>query len=167
MKTWTDTEILVLKENYNKVSNDELCKLLPLKTELAIYKKAYNLGMRKTKEISFLNRSNARKGEKSSNWNGGVRKTRKGYRQILMPHHKRSDSNGYVMEHIVVFEKESGITVPNGCCIHHLNGIKDDNRIENLCMMTRSSHTIFHHSGSKRSDETRKNISESKRKKNE
>lgn len=84
-----------------------------------------------------------------------------------MPNHKRADSSGYVMEHIVVYEKESGIEIPDGCCIHHLNGIKNDNRIENLCMMTNSAHTVFHHTGAKRSNETKKKISESRRLKHE
>lgn len=92
-----------------------------------------------------------------------LKKTSKGYRQVLMPEHKRADINGYVMEHIVIYEKETGIEVPPNCCIHHLNGIKDDNRIENLCMMTNSAHTVFHHTGKRVSKETKIKISESKR----
>lgn len=80
-----------------------------------------------------------------------------------MPEHKRADKSGYVMEHILIFEKESGIEIPNGCCIHHLNGIKDDNRIENLCLMTHSAHTVFHHKGIPCSPETIEKIKESKR----
>ena len=53
------------------------------------------------------------------------------------------------MEHILIFEKETGVKVPNNCCIHHLNGIKTDNRIENLCMMLHSAHTTFHNTGRK------------------
>ena len=107
-------------------------KLFPNKSELAVYKKAYSLGIRKNKEIEFINRSNARKRENSSNWKGGIKKTAKGYRQLLMPEHRRADVSGYVMEHIVIYENETGIEIPPNCCIHHLNGIKDDNRIENL-----------------------------------
>lgn len=164
MRSWTNDEINLLVQNYNSSTNDELYAMFPNKTNLAIYQKAYKLGLRKTKEMEFANRSKAHKGDKCPRWKGGTRKTRKGYRQILMPQHKRADSCGYVMEHIVVFEKESGISVPDDCCIHHLNGIKDDNRIENLCMMTHSSHTKLHHVGTKRSDTTKKAISESKKK---
>lgn len=144
MKTWSETETSILVNNYNSVSNDELYKLLPGKTPLAIYKKAYSLGLKKDKKINFLNRSNARKGEKGSKWNGGISHTRKGYKLILKPEHPRADSRGYVLEHIYVFEKETGIQIPKGCCIHHINGIKDDNRISNLCMMTHSAHTTMH-----------------------
>ena len=141
---------------------------------MAIYKKAYSLNLKRDEEIKFLNRSKAKSGKNASNWNGGgggwnggVRRTSKGYIQILMPEHKRADKGGYVMEHILVYEKATGIEVPRNCCIHHLNGIKNDNRIENLYMMTNSAHTIYHHTGQKRSEETRKRISESKRKKYE
>lgn len=160
MKSWTDEEVKILKENYNKLSNEGLIKLFPNKSFQAIYKKAYNLGLRKTPEIEFLNRSEVRKGEKNSNWKGGRKKTPNGYVQVHMPNHPRADKNGYVMEHIVVFEEVTGITVPCNCCVHHLNGIKGDNRIENLCMMEFGAHTVMHHTGHKNSAETREKISQ-------
>lgn len=162
MKTWTQEEITILEANYNSVSNETLYKLIPSKSPLAIYKKAYKMGLRKTSEIEFLNRSIANKGEKARHWNGGKRMTRAGYRQILCPEHPRADSSGYVMEHILVWEAATGVAVPNNCCIHHLNGDKTDNRIQNLCMMQRSAHTVHHHEGAKRSAETRKRISEAR-----
>lgn len=164
---WSEEEVLLLKDKYSCSTNNELIALFPNKTFLAIYKKAYSLNLKRDEEIKFLNRSKAKSGKNATNWNGGVRRTSKGYIQILMPEHKRADKGGYVMEHIVVYEKATGIEVPRNCCIHHLNGIKNDNRIENLCMMTNSAHTIYHHTGQKRSEETRKRISESKRKKYE
>lgn len=122
------------------------------------------MGLRKTAEIEFLNRSDARRREKAANWKGGVRTTMAGYRQVLLPDHPRADSCGYVMEHIVIWEKATGVPVPKGCCIHHLNGDKADNRIQNLCMMQLTAHTAFHHTGAKRSEETKKKISEQRRK---
>ena len=156
---WTADEVSVLLANYNRVGNTTLHQMIPDKTPLAIYKKAYKLGLRKSPEIEFLNRSESKKGEKSSNWNGGVRKTKKGYRMVLCPGHHRADTAGYVLEHIFVWEKESGIPLPDNCCVHHLNGIKDDNRIENLCVMLQKAHTVHHHTGAKRSESTKALIS--------
>ena len=81
------------------------------------------------------------------------------YRQILMPSHRRADSSGYVMEHIAVWERETGLEIPENCVIHHLNGVKDDNRIENLSLMERGAHTILHHTGTHLSEETKSKIS--------
>jgi hypothetical protein len=144
MALWTDSEVQILIENYNKVTNDILEQLIPSKTYLAIYKKAYKLGLRKAANIEFANRSLAKRGERCNFWNGGFTITTKGYRAIKMPSHPRADSKGYVLEHILIFEKAAGISVPEGCCVHHINGNKSDNRIENLCMMTHSSHTAMH-----------------------
>lgn len=144
MKTWSEAEVELLKENYNKVSNEELCKLIPNKSFIGIYKKARALGIRKDPQIEYLNRSIVRKRDKGSNWKGGKGKTTKGYVQILCPEHERANARGYVLEHIYVFEKESGIKVPPNCCVHHINGDRTDNRIENLCMMTHSGHSIYH-----------------------
>ena len=62
MNRWTKEEVEILKENYNKLSNENLTKLFPNKSFQAIYKKAYHLGLRKTSDIEFLN---SRKSEKA------------------------------------------------------------------------------------------------------
>jgi hypothetical protein len=160
---WTVDEVSILLEKYNSVGNSTLQQMFPDKTPLAIYKKAYKLGLRKAPEIESLNRSEARKGEKGANWKGGIKTTKKGYRMVLCPDHHRADKCGYVMEHILVWEKESGTNLPDNCCIHHLNGIKNDNRISNLCVMLHNAHTAYHHTGAKRSLETREKISKAKR----
>ena len=163
LKTWTHEETETLLKNYNRVTNTELKRLIPNKSPQGIYKKAYKMGIRKSSEIKFKNRSEAHSGEKSPNWNGGKSKNRKGYILVHCPENHRADSKGYVMEHILVWERETGILVPPNCCIHHLNGIKDDNRIENLCLMKFSSHTVFHHLGKHESEETKKKISEKRK----
>lgn len=163
-KTWALEETKLLIENYNKVDNSELQKLIPNKSFNGIYKKAYKMGLRKSEEIEFLNRSKSKKGDKSSNWNGGKTTNRKGYVLILCPGHHRADAKGYVMEHIVVWENATGIPVPRDCCIHHLNGKKNDNRIENLCLMKFSAHTIYHHLGTHMSDESKNKQREARNK---
>ena len=68
---------------------------------------------------------------------------------------------------LAIYKKAYSLNLKKDEEIKFLNRIKNDNRIENLCMMTNSAHTIYHHTGQKRSEETRKRISESKRKKYE
>ncbi len=88
-----------------------------------------------------------------------MKKTRKGYIVTVKHGHHRADSNGCVMQHILVWEEHTGIKVPDNCVVHHLNGDKSDNRIENLCLMERGAHTTYHHMGTHRTKEAKENMS--------
>lgn len=46
-------------------------------------------------------------------------------------------------EHRLVWEAAYG-PIPEGCCVHHLNEDKLDNRLENLVCMSRSEHMRLH-----------------------
>uniref|UniRef100_A0A6M3IG98 Putative homing endonuclease n=1 Tax=viral metagenome TaxID=1070528 RepID=A0A6M3IG98_9ZZZZ len=48
----------------------------------------------------------------------------------------------YRAEHIIVWEQANNKTLPKGWVVHHLNGIRDDNRIENLFGMPRKRHNL-------------------------
>lgn len=73
-------------------------------------------------------------GEKHHNYQGGKRK-RDGYIQILKRNHPFSDKKGYVLEHRYIMEQYLGRYLKSNEVIHHLNGIKNDNRIENLILL--------------------------------
>lgn len=160
---WSSEETQFLLDNYNLLTNKQLEDHFTNRTWSTIYSKAKKLGLYRDKNIEFKNRSAARSGEKNSSWNGGRMQNKAGYILVLKKGHHHSDKKGYVMEHIYVWENETGLEVPPGCCIHHLNGNKQDNRIENLCLMSHKAHTIFHHTGLHRSYETRLKISEKAR----
>ena len=163
MKRWTKEETEKLIKLYNKLDNEELLKHFD-RSYTAIYKKARKLGLCLSPEMKFNNRSKARSGSKSASWNGGRKKTNKGYILVLNKEHPRSSNNeGYVFEHILNMERHIGRYLKDDEVVHHINGIKDDNRIENLKLMTHGEHTRLHHTGSKRSLETRKRISKAKR----
>jgi len=83
-----------------------------------------------------------RYGKEAPGWRGGKRFSAQGYIEIYSPeaakHRGRKDK--YVLEHILVWEYIHNKQLPEGWVIHHLNGIKIDNRPENLIAMPRGKH---------------------------
>ena len=75
---------------------------------------------------------------------GHEKKRRDGYIKVYAPDHPHCTADGYVMKHILVVEKEIGRYITKDECVHHINRIRDDNRIENLRLMTKSDHMSMH-----------------------
>lgn len=75
---------------------------------------------------------------------GHEKKRTDGYIKVYVPDHPRSTSDGYVLKHILVIERSIGRCLNDDECVHHINHIRDDNRIENLRLMTKSEHMSMH-----------------------
>ena len=80
-----------------------------------------------------------RSGDGHPNWKGG-RKTREdGYISIYSPRHPRADSQHRVFEHRLVMEQMLGRPILPTEVVHHINGVRDDNRRENLALCNNQS----------------------------
>lgn len=71
--------------------------------------------------------------------------THNGYKMIRMLNHPYKDAKGYVREHVLIMEDYLGRYVLPDEVVHHIDGDKLNNDIENLELCTLAAHTSWHH----------------------
>lgn len=75
---------------------------------------------------------------------GHLKQHASGYVQAYVPEHPHATADGYVFLHTVVMERAIGRYLNNDEVVHHINHIKNDNRLENLTLMNRHEHQSMH-----------------------
>jgi len=88
-------------------------------------------------------------GERENNvlWTGKTRrKSSAGYVEVRLPFSHRFSKYarpcGYILEHRLVMMEHLNRPLLKTEFVHHINGIKDDNRIENLQLVSKADHSI-------------------------
>lgn len=97
-------------------------------------------------------KTKARYGNKHHNWKGGRIISTQGYIHVQSSDdffQQMADHRGYIPEHRLVMAKSLGRCLHKWEVVHHKNGHKHDNRIENLELGTHFSHIKQHSKGYK------------------
>lgn len=158
-KTWSVDEVALLRKHYPFCRAVDMEQMLN-KPSSAIFHKASRLQISKDADAIFKIRSVAHSGKNSGNFKGYRRNTPKGYVVLYMPEHPNATKHGVIMEHRYVMSLHLCRPLENDERVHHINGDRKDNKIENLKLMSHGEHTAFHHKGTKQSAETKNKISQ-------
>lgn len=110
--------------------------------------KGHGIKLRTKKEAGLnavtTGRSKRKCGEHNHSWKGGRHRSSHGYILVYAPYHPRAASSSYVYEHDLVVERAIGRFLAAGEIVHHKNGQKDDNRLDNLELTTPHKHGKHH-----------------------
>jgi hypothetical protein len=134
------------KETKEKIRQTLIGNALSEETKQKISDKLRGI---KRSEITKEKMRLAQKGKNNWHWMGGKYVSKRGYILVLMPEHPFA-KRGYVIEHRLVMEKFLGRYLKPTEVVHHKNGIKTDNRIENLELFENASKHHKYHSKLKR-----------------
>lgn len=132
--------------------------------ELGVTQKVIWRFMKNNGIVSRVASKRRQTGANNHMWKGGRTENEAGYILIRCPDHPRAEANGgYVFEHILIAEKmiERHLVFysmgdDRNEVVHHKNEKKNDNRPENLEVMTHKEHMELHRALRKGSDENAK-----------
>lgn len=87
----------------------------------------------------------SRRGKDNPSWKGGFSRTAQGYVDIRLypddPYYVMASTHWhYCREHRYIMAKHLGRCLASNEAVHHINGIKDDNRLENLELISPADH---------------------------
>lgn len=72
----------------------------------------------------------------------------KGYQRVYIGANNHPHTNkGYVLVHRLVMESHLGRFLAPSEVVHHINEVKDDNRLENLYLCSQEEHVQIHNRG--------------------
>lgn len=131
-KEWLEDQYITQDKSLRKIGREnELAH-----STISCWLKKFNIPLRSNSE--------SQKGSKNHNWKNGRIKS-SGYWKVKSYDHPRADRDGYVFEHILVMEEKLGRYLTKDERVHHIDGDKSDNKIENLYLCKNSSdHSKLH-----------------------
>ena len=110
------------------------------KISATIRSKNYKMSDKQKKIISEANSCNF----DGMNGYGHTKKRKDGYITCYVPKHPNCSADKFVMLHTVIMERSIGRYLNKDEVVHHVNGVRDDDRIENLQLMKIRDHQSMH-----------------------
>jgi len=150
---WTDLSKLYLEEKLSAMDIAKKKGYSSSAVSLALIRNGIPRRSRSEAMRLFRQRKKyvAPKREQSPSWKGGKTKTSAGYTRISLHSndffYPMCDRRGYVKEHRLVMANHLKRCLQSWELVHHKNGIRDDNRLENLELTTIGSHLTEHNKG--------------------
>ena len=135
---WQEWEMNLIKERFTELGGAGLKDLIPNHTQGSIMKKAYSLGL-----TCDVTKQRLALGIKKHNTPKGVVTGRNGYLYITLEDKTR------VPLHRHVLEQSIGRKLLVTEIVHHKDGNKHNNSLENLEILSRSEHAKLHYSPKK------------------
>lgn len=147
IKTKCDICKIISETNYANYYNSQVKRNWPLTTycrkcacKISANKRrgkpAHNKGKKLSQEL---------KGSNHPSWKGGTYISHDGYRMIYCPiDNPKNKWKYYRKEHIVVIEEYLGRKLAKGEVIHHIDGNKLNNTLNNLIVLDQKHHRQLH-----------------------
>lgn len=92
--------------------------------------------------LAAFKRYPPKRGSEHHRWKGGRRIGESGYISVYRPEHPNANKRGYVPEHRLVIEQKIGRFLTEKEQVHHINGIKGDNRPGNLELLSQANNML-------------------------
>jgi hypothetical protein len=137
MKPYKNVEWLRQKYEAENLTTRAIADMVGV-AQMTIYGWLKKLGIKPRRRGSIDER-----GPKNPAWKGG-RKNHCGYIVCLRPEHPNANKRGYVGEHQLILEQKLGRYLRPNEVVHHINGDKGDNHLENLKLMFDRDHRSMH-----------------------
>lgn len=113
------------------------------------YKKGSSCLSCTAKEKGFAKKIGNVSGMNHPSWKGGRQVQPSGYVIVWLspdnPFYQMATKKGYVMEHRLIVAERLGRCLLRAEKVHHINGIRDDNRDENLKLVSQRDHSVYTH----------------------
>lgn len=107
-------------------------------------RKAWNKGKKNHYESWCKGKNNIKiSKDKHYLWKGG-KTIKQGYLFLLKPEHPNAGSIGYIKNSRFIMSQHLNRPLKSTEIVHHINGNKLDDRIENLTILNRSEHAKHH-----------------------